>query len=237
MEVIPSIDLRDGKCVRLYQGDYEKETVYSDNPLEVAVRWSEMGAQRIHIVDLDGAATGVQANLEIIRQLCNVVDVPLQVGGGIRDIDSVQNVIDIGVERVILGTSAVEDPSLVEHACRRFGAESIVVGVDARDGSVAIRGWKESSLITAIDLIRSMNAIGVRRFIYTDIARDGTLSRPNFEAIGSMVQEDGILLVASGGISSLEHIRHLVALGVEGAIIGKALYTGDIDLREAMSVT
>ena len=235
MEVIPSIDLRGGKCVRLYQGDYDKETVYSDDPLAVALRWQEMGAPRIHIVDLDGAASGIQANLEMLKRLGSSMDVPLQVGGGIRDMSSAENILDFGVQRIVLGTSAVENPSLVEQACRRFGTEAVVVGLDARDGVVAIRGWREASSITAMDLIHQMTALGVGRFIYTDISRDGTLSEPNFQAIEELIKDFDVTLVASGGVSSIDHLERLASLGVEGAIIGKALYTGDIDLREAIS--
>ena len=235
MEIIPTIDLRGGKCVRLYQGDYNRETVYSDDPLGVAFRWQEMGAPRIHIIDLDGAASGIQANLEVIKRLGDSMDVPLQVGGGIRDMSSAENMLDIGVQRIILGTSAVENPSLVEQACRRFGAEAIVVGVDARDGMVAIRGWRESSSISVLDLIHRMTALGVGRFIYTDISRDGTLSEPNFQALEDLIEDCDAALVAAGGISSIEHLELLASLGVEGAIIGTALYTGDIDLREAIA--
>ena len=235
MEIIPSIDLRGGRCVRLYQGDYDKETVYSDDPLAVALLWQAVGAPRIHIVDLDGAASGVQANLDVLIRLGSSVDVPLQVGGGIRDMASAATILDIGVQRIVLGTSAVENPSLVEQACRRFGSEAVVVGVDARDGVVATRGWRESSSITALDLIHRMTALDVRRFIYTDISRDGTLSEPNFQAIEGLIEECDAELVASGGVSSIEHLERLASLGVEGAIIGKALYTGDIDLRDALS--
>ena len=235
MEVIPSIDLRGGRCVRLYQGDYDKETVYSDDPMAVALRWQEMGAPRIHIVDLDGAASGIQANMEVLKRLGNSMDLPLQVGGGIRDMKSAENILDMGVQRIVLGTSAVEDPSLVEQACRHFGTEAVIVGVDARDGMVAIRGWREPSSVTVLDLIHRMAALGVGRFIYTDISRDGTLSGPNFQAIEGLMKDCDTTLVASGGISSIEHLERLAFLGVEGAIIGKALYTGDIDLREAIS--
>ena len=235
MEVIPSIDLRGGKCVRLYQGDYEKETVYSDDPLAVALRWQEMGAPRIHIVDLDGAASGVQANLEVLKLLGKSLNVPLQIGGGIRDMSTAESILGMGVQRIVLGTSAVENPALVEQACRRFGAEAVVVGVDARDGMVAIKGWRESSSIAAPDLIQRMTALGVRRFICTDISRDATLSEPNFQALEDLMKGCDAALVASGGISSIEHLERLASLGVEGAIIGTALYTGDIDLREAIA--
>lgn len=235
MEVIPSIDLRGGRCVRLYQGDYDKETVYSDDPLAVALRWQEMGAARIHIVDLDGAASGIQANLDVLRRMGSSIDVPLQVGGGIRDMSSAKNIMDMGVERIVLGTSAVENPSLVEQACSRFGTEAIVVGVDAKDDLVATRGWRETSSITALNLIHQMTALGVKRFLYTDISRDGTLSEPNFQAYQEIINECDVALIASGGVSAIEHLEKLADIGVEGAIIGKALFTGDIDLREAIS--
>lgn len=235
MEVIPSIDLRDGNCVRLYQGDYEKETIYSNDPLAVALHWKDMGAPRIHVVDLDGASSGIQANLGVLQELARSMDVPLQVGGGIRDIVSAENILGFGVQRIVIGTSAIENPSLVEQACRRFGTEAVVVGVDAKCGMVAIHGWRESSSITAIELIHQMEELGVKRFVYTDISRDGTLSEPNFQSIEELIEGCGATILASGGITSIGHLEHLASLGVEGAIIGKALYTGDIDLKEAIS--
>jgi phosphoribosylformimino-5-aminoimidazole carboxamide ribotide isomerase len=235
MEVIPAIDLRGRKCVRLYQGDYDKETVYSDDPLSVALQWQEMGATRVHIVDLDGAASGTQANLEVIRLMSGAINVPLQVGGGIRDVGSAENIIGMGVQRIVFGTSAVENPSLVEQACIRFGADAVVVGVDAKDGLVATRGWRETSSITVLNLIHQMTALGVKRFLYTDISRDGTLSEPNFQAYDEIIEKHSVALIASGGVSSLEHLKKLAEIGVEAAIIGKALYTGDINLREAIA--
>lgn len=235
MEVIPAIDLRDGRCVRLYQGDYDRETVFSDDPTSVALKWQDMGAPRLHVVDLDGAATGVPANLEALRRICEAVSVPIQTGGGIRSLDSAARVLDMGVHRFVLGTSAVEDPALVEQACRRFGAEAVVVGVDARDGMAATWGWRETTGVSALDLIRKMAALGVRRFVYTDISRDGTLTSPNFGAIEEIAKGCDASLVVSGGVSSPEHVERLASLGVEGVIIGRALYTGDVDLREAIS--
>ena len=235
MEVIPAIDLRDGRCVRLYQGDYDRETVFSDDPTSVALKWQEMGAPRLHLVDLDGAATGVPANLEALRRICEAVSVPIQTGGGIRSLDSAAQVLDMGVQRFILGTSAVEEPDLVEQACRRFGAASVVVGVDARDGLAATWGWRETTSVAALDLIRRMAALGVRRFVYTDISRDGTLTSPNFGAIEEIAGGCDASLVVSGGVSSPDHVERLASLGVEGVIIGRALYTGDIDLGEAIS--
>ncbi len=235
MEVIPAIDLRDGRCVRLYQGDYDRETVFSDDPTSVALKWQELGAPRLHVVDLDGAATGVPANLEALRRICEAVSVPIQTGGGIRSLDSAARVLDMGVQRFVLGTSAVEDPALVEQACSRFGAEAVVVGVDARNGMAATWGWRETTGISALDLIRSMAALGVRRFVYTDISRDGTLTSPNFGAIEEIARGCDASLVVSGGVSSPEHVERLASLGVEGVIIGRALYTGDVDLGEAIS--
>ena len=235
MEVIPVIDLRGGRCVRLYQGDYAKETVYSDDPLEVALRWQEMGAPRIHVVDLDGAASGRPENLGVLKRLADSVDVALQAGGGIRDMDTCEKMLDMGVQRIVLGTVAVQEPSLVEQLCRRFGSEAVVVGVDARDGVVAIRGWQESTSSTALELVNRMEGLGVRRFLYTDISRDGTLTEPNFQAVEEVVRGSDAAILAAGGVSSIEHLRRLASVGVEGAIVGMALYTGAIDLREAIA--
>ncbi len=235
MEVIPAIDLRSGRCVRLYQGDYAQETVYSDDPLEVALRWQEMGAARLHVVDLDGAAQGEPVNLGVIESIARSLGIPLQMGGGIRDMGAVEKALGIGAGRVVLGTSAVGNPGLVESVCRRFGPDAIIVGVDARDGLVATRGWRESSDVAAIDLVSRMTALGVRRFVYTDISRDGTMTEPNFQAIEELMKSADAAVIASGGVSTIEHLRRLAALGVEGAIVGKALYEGAIDLREAIA--
>ncbi|MBI2855454.1 MAG: 1-(5-phosphoribosyl)-5-[(5-phosphoribosylamino)methylideneamino]imidazole-4-carboxamide isomerase [Chloroflexi bacterium] len=235
MEVVPAIDLRGGRCVRLYQGDYARETVYSEDPVAMALHWQEIGAPRIHIVDLDGAASGTLQNLDVIGAIAGAVDVPLQAGGGIRSLESMERLLALGIQRVILGTIAVEEPSLVAEACRRFGTEAVIVGVDAREGVVSLRGWRDSSSITARGLLQRMEALGVERFIYTDISRDGTLTEPNFQAIEDMVGACKGAIVASGGVSTVEHLERLAALGVEGAIVGKALYEGALDLREAIS--
>ncbi len=235
MEVIPAIDLRGGRCVRLFQGDYAQETVYSDDPVEVALRWQELGAARLHVVDLDGAASGEPVNLGVIESIAGSLTSPIQMGGGIRDMGAVERALGIGVRRVVLGTSAVGNPDLVEAACRRFGPEALIVGVDARDGLVATRGWRESSDVTAIDLVHQMAALGVRRFVYTDISRDGTMTEPNFQAIEELMSSADAAVVASGGVSTIDHLRRLASLGVEGAIVGKALYEGAIDLREAIA--
>jgi phosphoribosylformimino-5-aminoimidazole carboxamide ribotide isomerase len=236
MEIIPAVDIRGGKCVRLYQGDYGKETVYSDNPVETAMEWQSLGATRLHIVDLDGADAGEPGNQNIITRINNAVWIPLQVGGGVRNMETIEKLLKIGVDRVILGTAAVENPELVKEACRLFG-RSIVIGIDAIEGRVAIRGWKNSTELTAIELAMSMAKLGAKRFIYTDISRDGTLTEPNFIATFELVDSIRFPVIASGGISSLIHLKLLNKLGVEGAIVGKALYTGDINLKQALDVT
>jgi len=219
----------------LYQGDYDQETIFSDDPVDTALRWQSLGAPRLHIVDLDGAATGELCNLDIIREIASVVLIPTQLGGGIRRLETIEQVLKAGVERVILGTAAVEDHGLVEEACRNF-RESIIVGVDAWEGNIAIRGWRQQTELKVVEFAQSMTQLGVRRFIYTDINRDGTLTEPNFAAIFDMVNAIGLPVIAAGGISSLSHLEMLKQLGVEGAIVGKALYTGDIDLKQALSI-
>jgi phosphoribosylformimino-5-aminoimidazole carboxamide ribotide isomerase len=193
-----------------------------------------MGAPRLHIVDLDGAATGEIRNLEIIRDIAKAMLIPVQLGGGIRNMETIKALLRGGIERVILGTAAVEDPGLVTEACRSFH-ESIVISIDARDGKVATRGWVKGTGQSAIALARAMVPVGVRRFIYTDINRDGTLTEPNFSAVAEMVDALKLPVIAAGGISSLNHLRMLKKLGVEGAIIGKAMYTGDINLKQALA--
>ena len=236
MEVIPAIDLKSGRCVRLYQGDYQRETVYSDDPVSVALTWQQQGAPRLHLVDLDGAAGGKPANLEILSQIIRSLSIPVQVGGGIRDEETAQTLLAAGADRVVIGTAAVEQPSMVEDLCRIHGADRVVVAVDARDGRVAIKGWTEQSLISAGELAQRMFLLGVTRLLYTDISRDGTLTEPNFEANAALVRDTGMAVLASGGITSLEHIRQLGSTGVEGVILGRALYDGVITLPEALSL-
>ena len=235
MEVIPAIDLRGGRCVRLFQGDYSQETVFSDDPAEIARRWEAAGAPRIHVVDLDGARTGHQDNREAIANIKSAVSIPLQVGGGVRTVQDAEDLASLGVQRFVLGTAAVRDPDLVARLSRQFGGQRIVVAVDARDGQVAIQGWREDTSVTASDLVDEMATLGVPRFLYTDISRDGTLSQPNFDALAQLVNATGGAILASGGVSRLEHLVRLAALGAEGAILGRALYTGAIDLRQAIS--
>lgn len=233
-EVIPALDLRGGKCVRLYQGDFSQETVFSDNPVEMAQRWSDLGAPRLHVVDLDGAASGAPANLSVIRRIVAAVPCPVQVGGGIRSLETIELLRGHGVQRAILGTAAIRDAALVKEACRRFD-EAVIVGIDARDGMVAIQGWREVTGARALDLAARMAELGVRRLIYTDIARDGTLTEPNFPALEQLLKSVPVAIVASGGVSKPEHLVRLRALGCEGAIVGRALYTGDLDLGAALA--
>ena len=235
MQVIPAIDLRGGKCVRLYQGDYTRETVYSDDPLETALRWVDMGARRLHIVDLDGAKEGSPANLAAVERIARAAGVPLHLGGGIRDLATARAAISAGASRVMLGTAAVEDADLIRALLAELGSEGVIVSVDAKDGRVALRGWTESSGMPATELVDDMARLGVVRFLYTDISRDGTLTEPNFAATGELAARSGIRVLAAGGIARVEHLVRLAALGAEGAIVGRAIYTGDIDLREAIA--
>ncbi len=220
--------------MRLYQGDYSQETVFSEDPLDMALKWQSMGAPRLHIVDLDGAASGEVSNLQVIEQIAQASLIPVQLGGGIRRIETVEKLLKIGLERVILGTSAVEDPEFVRNACQRYG-ESIIVGIDARDGLVATRGWVQNTELTAIKLAEVMVRLGVRRFIYTDISRDGTLTEPNFSAISEFIDRISVPVIAAGGVSSVNHLKMLSKLGVEGAVVGKAIYTGNINLKQALA--
>ena len=236
--ILPAIDIKDGLCVRLYQGDYAKTTVYDSDPVQVAVRWHKTGAKWLHIVDLDGAAQGYPVNLELLKRVRAATHVLIEVGGGLRSMEHIEQVFDAGVDRVILGTVAITSRELLQEALTRYG-DRIAVGLDARDGRVAIVGWKKTSGVMATDLATELSALGVRRFIYTDIARDGAMTGPNIEEIARMqaaiVQSTSTYsLIASGGVSSLADLHVLAAMGVEGAIVGKALYTGDIDLHRAI---
>lgn len=238
MEIIPAIDILGGRCVRLEQGDYARETVFGEDPVAVAQRWEGAGAARIHVVDLDGAREGQPRNAEVITRIISTVSLPVQVGGGIRDIAVMGRYLDAGAARVALGTAAVKDQTTLVNAVSLF-RDRIFVGVDARNGMVATEGWTETSDVRALDLIGQLSEFGVARIFYTDILRDGLLSGPNFVAISEVVEyanglPSPIAVIASGGVSTIEHLRRLAALGVEGAIVGKALYTGAIDLAEAL---
>ena len=234
MEVIPAIDLKDGRCVRLFQGDFNQETVFSDDPLAMALSWQEQGAHRLHVVDLDGAIQGKPTHLDIISAIVRALDIPIQVGGGIRDIAAADAWLEVGVDRVVIGTAAVRDPDMVVEACKKHGRQRVVVSVDAKEGLVALHGWKESSNVTVLELANQMADIGVVRLLYTDIARDGALTGPDFEGNKLLAEESGLAVLASGGIASVQHIKELLPTGVEGVIVGRALYTGAVDLAEAV---
>lgn len=233
MIILPAIDIKDGRCVRLYQGDYTQITTYDPDPVRVAQRWQEAGASWLHVVDLDGAAQGQPVNIEIIKRLRAAITLHIEVGGGMRTLAHIEQILNLGIDRIILGTVALTDQTLLQDALAHWN-ERIVVGLDARNGWVAIAGWRETSRVLATTLATELSAIGIQRFIYTDIARDGTLSGPNLPALQEMLRATSRPLIASGGVSSLADLHALAALGVEGAIIGKAIYTGDVDLARAI---
>jgi len=233
MEIIPAVDIRGGKCVRLYQGDYNQETVFDEDPATVALNWYSQGARWLHVVDLDGAVAGEPQNMDIVEEIIKQSGMLIELGGGIRQEEVVERLLRQGVNRIILGTVAIENRELVEKLCQQFG-EAIAVSLDARDGKIAIHGWQKDTVFEVLQLSREMVDAGVRRFIYTDIRKDGTLTEPNFDMINRLLAEANVPVIAAGGISKMEHLRRLKELGVEGAIIGKALYTGDIDLGEAI---
>jgi phosphoribosylformimino-5-aminoimidazole carboxamide ribotide isomerase len=227
MLIIPAIDLRGGRCVRLFQGDFDRETSYSDDPVEVANRWISAGARHLHIVDLDGARSGEPRQLEIVRSV-RELGVRVQLGGGLRKMSHVHEAIDAGVDRVILGTAAIENPALVEESVATFGPDRVILGVDARNGYVAVRGWEEVSEVPAVEIIERAQESGVQRVVYTDIDRDGTLTAPNFEET-ARVAAIGPAIIASGGVARWEDLWHLSRIrNVEAAIVGRALYDGTI---------
>ena len=236
MEVIPAIDLRGGRCVRLYQGDYARETVYSDDPGQVAQQWVALGARRLHVVDLDGARDGTPANLTALEQIISSVGTPVQFGGGIRTAETAEKVLDAGVDSVIVGTAAVERSEVVRDLCSRFGSDRVVIGVDTRDREVMLRGWTRGGRVRASELIDRMMELGAKQFMHTDVTRDGTLTEPNFQDVEEIARKRGIKLIAAGGIADLEHLARLAHIGVDGAVVGKALYTRDIDLAEALKL-
>ena len=238
MLVIPAIDLKDGNCVRLEQGLMDKDTVYSDNPGEQAKAWQDQGGELLHIVDLNGAFDGVPCNKEAIKQIIAAVDIPTQLGGGIRDMATINAYLDLGLSRVILGTVAKENPALVKEACAAYPGQ-IVVGIDAMNGMVAVRGWAEVTEVKAVDLAKEFADAGVAAIIYIDIARDGMMQGVNLEQTRDLALACGISVIASGGVSTLDDIRNLKTIedsGVIGCITGKAIYSGAIDLREAVTL-
>ena len=233
MLIFPAIDLYDGKAVRLYKGDYNQMTVYSENPPELAEAFRAAGATHMHLVDLEGAKTGETPNLETIRRIREAVPLFIEVGGGVRSMEVVERYLDAGIDRVILGTAAVTDPAFLRAAVSKHG-EKIAVGVDIKDGKVAIKGWTEKSAFDAFDFCRELQKIGVRTIICTDVSKDGAMQGTNRALYGELSKELNIDIIASGGVSTIEDIKALRALNLYGAIIGKAYYTGAIDLREAI---
>lgn len=234
MRLYPAIDLKDGKCVRLLQGDYDQVTVFGHEPGEMAKKWESLGGRFLHLVDLDGAKAGKGINDAAIQAIIKSVSIPVELGGGIRTIEDIEQKLVMGVSRVILGSIAVKDFGLVEEAIQKFGAERIVVGVDAKDGKVAIEGWQEVTELDALEFCQRLEKVGVRTVIYTDIAKDGMMQGPNVQETERLVVHTGLDIVASGGVATLEDLKKVEAIGVEGAIIGKAIYTGAIDLAEAV---
>jgi phosphoribosylformimino-5-aminoimidazole carboxamide ribotide isomerase len=239
MNIIPAIDIRGGKCVRFEQGDYDRETVFDDDPVSVAERWQTQGARRLHVVDLDGAREGRPINVNAVTGVLETAQIPVQVSGGVRDLDAIQAHVDAGANRVVLGTAAIKDQTTVQEAVAHF-RDKIIVSVDARAGIVRTEGWTEGSEVTALDLVRELAEIGVRRIVYTDISADGMLDGPNFASIAEVLNVVNGLpapmaVIAAGGVSSVDHLRELAKLGTEAAILGKSLYTGSVDLREALN--
>ncbi len=233
MMIYPAIDIKDGQCVRLFKGQFSDVTVYGDSPAEMAKKWESLGGEYIHVVDLDGALKGHGVNAEKIKEICNSVNVPVQTGGGIRTMEDIEAKLECGIVRVIIGTKAVADSDFVKRAVDKYG-QKIVIGIDAKDGMVAIEGWEKTSDFTAVEFAKKMVSIGVQTIVYTDIATDGTLAGPNVDAMAEMTKAVDADIIASGGIGSLEHIKSLVPTGVEGVIVGKALYTGKVNLTEAV---
>jgi phosphoribosylformimino-5-aminoimidazole carboxamide ribotide isomerase len=238
MLIIPAIDLKAGRCVRLRQGRMEDDTTYSDDPAAVAARWASLGARRIHVVDLDGAFSGRPENLEAIRAIRRATDVPLELGGGIRDEETAERLVDAGIDFLIIGTAAIESPGLVERLARKYGGR-ILIGIDARGGLVAVRGWAEVTEVAAEDLARRLASQGASGFIFTDIERDGMQTGVNVEATALFAKASPVPVIASGGVANLDDVRKLKPLeaaGVVGVITGRALYEGTLDLAEAIAL-
>ena len=238
MIIYPAIDIRGGRCVRLTEGRFDAETVFADDPAEMALKWAGLGAEFLHLVDLDGALAGEGKNVPVIERILQSVSIPVQLGGGIRNLETIEKLLSLGVTRIILGSAAVKNPQLVEEACKKYPGH-IAVGIDAKNGDVAIEGWGKGSGVAATELAKKMAAYGVETIIYTDISRDGMLSGVNVEATAALARVCGVPIIASGGVASLEDIRRVKAVesdGVQGCIIGKAIYTGAVDLKAALAL-
>lgn len=236
MIIIPAIDIRNGKCVRLVQGDYTKEKVYSTDPVAVAKNWQEQGASYLHVVDLDGAKDGKLVNFEVIKKIVHDLTIPIQVGGGIRNEKAIKELLSIGVARLILGTVAIENDEETAFILKKYTSR-IAVALDVKNGNVMKKGWIESSGKESLAASLKLKKLGAERFIYTDIVKDGTLTEPNYSAIAQVIKTVNVPLIASGGISTIDAIRKLKTLGAEGVIIGKAFYEGKIDFKEATRVS
>ncbi|MGH4121953.1 MAG: 1-(5-phosphoribosyl)-5-[(5-phosphoribosylamino)methylideneamino]imidazole-4-carboxamide isomerase [Clostridium sp.] len=234
MKIFPAIDMKNGKCVRLYQGEFSSSEVVGEDPFQTALNFEAQGAEYLHMVDLDGALSGAIGNADSINKVITNINIPIQLGGGIRSIQVIEMILKKGLNRVILGTAALNNPSLVKEAIKKFG-DKIAIGIDARDGYVAVEGWKTNSKIEYIDFAKQMEYIGVKTIIFTDISRDGTLSGPNLEATEKINNQVSCNIIASGGMKNIEDIKKLVKMNMYGAIIGKALYSGNISLAEAIS--
>lgn len=235
MRIYPAIDIKDGKCVRLLQGRFSDVTVYGDNPADMAKKWESLGGEFIHVVDLDGALKGHGVNADAIANICKSVNVPVQTGGGVRSMDDIISKLSCGINRVIIGTKAVSDADFVKRAVEKYG-DKIVIGIDAKDGMVAIEGWEKTSDFTAVEFAKKMVDLGVKTIVYTDIATDGTLAGPNIKAMREMAAAVDADIIASGGVGTLAHIEALKDTGVEGVIVGRALYTGNVELKKAISI-
>lgn len=234
MMLYPAVDLKDGKCVRLLQGRFDAMTSYGDDPVAMAEKWSSLGAEFLHVVDLDGARSGKAGNRAVIKAMAAAVRIPVQTGGGVRTEADVEELLSAGLARVILGTSAVRDRELVKRVLAKFG-DRVVIGIDAKDGYVAIEGWESGSQLEAVAFAREMAALGAKTVIYTDIATDGTLAGPNLPAMKEMIEQSGLAVIASGGVGTVADLLALKEIGAAGAITGKAIYTGAIDLPEALA--
>jgi len=234
MELWPAIDLRGGRCVRLLQGDYARETVFGDDPVEMARRFVAGGARRLHIVDLDGARDGVPVQAELVSRMVAAAGVPCQLGGGIRSLETARSYVAAGVQRLVVGSVAIEDPALLEQLAAAHPGR-IVLGLDARDGNVAVRGWLETSTLRAIDVAQQHQHLPLAGIVYTDIAKDGMMSGPNLPALAEMVRGVGLPVIASGGVSTAEDVRRVAEVGAEGCIVGRALYEGGLTLADALA--
>ncbi|MFH2013276.1 MAG: 1-(5-phosphoribosyl)-5-[(5-phosphoribosylamino)methylideneamino]imidazole-4-carboxamide isomerase [Pseudomonadota bacterium] len=239
MIIIPAIDLKEGKCVRLMQGHMDKATIFSDNPAEIAKNWEDKGAELIHIVDLDGSIAGSPKNREIIEEIIKSIKIPVQIGGGIRDLATINRYISLGINRVIMGTTALEAPGLIKKACQRYPGK-ILVGIDAKNGRVAVRGWTEVTEKKVVDTAKEFEGFGVAAFIFTDIKRDGMQTGPNIEKTKELAQSVSVPVIASGGVNTISDIEDLMEIekyGVSGVIVGRAIYTGSLRLEDAIRLT